>query len=191
MQWLKNNLKSYLVWSLVGVLVLLSLIPLRLAIANYQAPEPQAILVLGGTTDREFFAAEFARNYPVLDIWASSGSSPKYIQDVFEMAGISGDRLHLDYRATDTVTNFTTLVSDFKQHQIQHIFLITSDFHMPRAVAIATFVLGSQGVTFTPVEVHTDIPRESTFRILRDSGRAILWIVTGQTGASLKTSFMS
>jgi hypothetical protein len=58
---------------------------------------------------------------------------------------------------------------------------------MPRALAIATFVLGSQGIAFTPVSVPSDQPAESWLRILRDSARALLWVVTGRTGASLKT----
>jgi hypothetical protein len=83
------------------------------------------------------------------------------------------------------VTNFTSLVKDFKQRKYHHLYLITSDFHMARAKAIATFVLGSQGIAFTPVSIPSRQPPESWFHILRDSGRALLWIVTGRTGASL------
>jgi uncharacterized SAM-binding protein YcdF (DUF218 family) len=183
-----SKLKKYLILALVGSLILFSIIPARLAIATYQAPVPQAILVLGGNPSREVFAAQMARLYPTLDIWISSGSLPKYIQGVFQAEAIPLDRLHIDYRAVDTVTNFTTLVSDFHQRQIHHVFLVTSDYHMPRAIAIATLILGSQGITFTPAQVSTNILPESIFRILRDSGRAILWIVTGRTGASFRNS---
>ncbi|NEQ26943.1 MAG: YdcF family protein, partial [Microcoleus sp. SIO2G3] len=82
-------------------------------------------------------------------------------------------------------TNFTSLVKDFKTQNIQHLYLITSDFHMLRAKAIATLVLGSQGITFTPISIPSNDPQESLVRILRDSGRSVLWIFTGRTGASL------
>lgn len=75
----------------------------------------QAILVLGGGEDREEFAAQFAEFHPVLKIWVSSGSPPNKSRAIFQDAGIADSRVYLDYRATDTVTNFTTLVRVFQQ----------------------------------------------------------------------------
>jgi uncharacterized SAM-binding protein YcdF (DUF218 family) len=94
--------------------------------------------------------------------------------------------LHLDGRATDTVTNFTTLVNDFAEQRLQHIYLITSDYHMRRARAIATIVFGNQRIVVTPVAVasRNELP-ESLIRVLRDCGRSFLWIFFGRTGSSL------
>ncbi|MCF4967975.1 YdcF family protein [Nostoc sp. CMAA1605] len=170
---------------LVGfILAILLTIPVRLAITYCQVPQPQAILTLGGGADREEFTASFAHFDPDLKIWVSSGSPPKRAREIFHSAGIDKNRLYLDYQATDTVTNFTTLVDAFQQQQIQHLFLITSKFHMPRAKAIATVVLGSRGIAFTPVSVPSQ-PKESEsiLRIIRDVVRSILWIFTGYTGA--------
>lgn len=182
----KGNGYRFLFLASCAFLVLLSIIPVRLAIASYQAPHPQAILTLGGGRDREEFTAQFAKYYPSLEIWVSSGTSLDLSRPIFRAAGIPDSRVHLDYRAVDTVTNFTSLVADFKHQGIQHLFLITSDFHMPRAKAIATIVLGSQGITFTPVSIPSDKPFESEFHVLRDVVRAFLWLVTGRTGASLR-----
>ena len=177
--------KSWIL-TLVGLLVILmSIIPIRLAIAQFQTPHPQAILTLGGGINREQFTAEFAQAYPSLEIWVSSGSSPNEAREIFRAAGIPDRRVHLDYLAIDTVTNFTSVVQDFKNRNIQHLYLITSDFHMPRAKAIATIVLGSQGITFTPISIPSNEPTESLVEILRDSCRAIVWVFTGRTGASL------
>jgi uncharacterized SAM-binding protein YcdF (DUF218 family) len=182
---LHRQLKKYGIFSLVAIiLVLLSFIPIRIAIASYQAPVPQAILTLGGGSDREKFTAQFARKYPHLDIWVSSGIVPNKAHTIFRNADIPDSRLHLDYRAVDTVTNFTSLVSDFKQRDIQHLYLITSDFHMPRAKALAFFVLGSQGITFTSISIPSKQPRESNLHVLRDVGRSIIWMISGHTGAS-------
>jgi uncharacterized SAM-binding protein YcdF (DUF218 family) len=152
-------------------------------------PFPQAILTLGGPPDREEFTAQFAQSYPSLEIWVSSGIPPKQSRAIFRAAGIPDTRVHIDRRAVDTVTNFTSLVADFKRLEIHHIYLITTDFHMPRAKAIATIVLGSQGIAFTPVSIPSKEPAESWLRILRDSGRALFWIIFGRTGASFKTTF--
>lgn len=184
----KRRRPKHFSWSrllVASLLVLLAFIPLRLAIARHQSPEPQAILMLGGGAGRETFTAQFARTVPDLPIWLSSGAPPEAAQAIFQTAGITESRLILDYRAADTVTNFTTLVQDFEAREIQHLYLITSDFHMPRARAIATLVLGSRGIVVTPVTVPSNQPNEALWRILRDCGRSLLWIATGRTGASL------
>lgn len=188
----RHKLMKYGRTSVVGfVLILLSIIPIRLAIASYQAPYPEAILVLGGDAKREEIAAQLAKYYPDYNIWISGGQLPRQAQATFQAAGIAKNRLHLDYRATDTVTNFTTLIPDFKQYHIQHLYIVTSDFHMPRARAIATIVLGSQGILFTPVSTPSNQPREPILDTVRDVGRSLLWIFTGYTGASLKAEFAS
>jgi len=169
-----------------GMVLLLGSIALKLTIATHQAPHPEAIIVLGGGTGREEAAAQLAKHYPELEVWVSSGDKPPQAgYAVFQAAGVSPERVHLDYRATDTVTNFTTLVDEFKQRDIQHLYLVTSDFHMPRARAIATLVLGSQGIAFTPIAVPSNRPKESILRIVRDSTRSLLWIFTKQTGENL------
>ncbi|WP_218596817.1 YdcF family protein [Chroogloeocystis siderophila] len=166
------------------LIILLGIIPLRVAIAHYQAPQPQAILTLGGGIEREKFTAQFAQLYPQLEIWVSSGIPTNQARSIFQQAGISNTRVHIDRRAVDTVTNFTSLISEFQQRYIKHVYLITSDFHMPRAKAIATIIFGSQGIIFTPVSIPSNHPPESQLRILRDSTRAVLWFFTRRTGAS-------
>lgn len=162
-------------------------IPTRLAIARWQAPQPQAILTLGGNPAREAFTADFSRLHPDLKIWVSSGLLPKDSHPIFRSHGISDQRLNLDYRALDTVTNFTTLVNDLEHQNIRHIYLITSDYHMQRAQAIATIVLGSRGITCTAIAVPSSKPPEDNLHIARDIARSLVWLVTGYTGASLKS----
>ena len=145
---------------------------------------PQALLVLGGAIEREVFAAKFAVNHPELPIWVSSGSNPEFAQWVFSEAGIESDRVHLDYRAVDTVTNFTTLVDELKAQGIESVYLITSDDHMRRAQIIGEIVLGSRGISFKPVAVPSGRTPEPMEKALRDGARAILWLTTGYTGAN-------
>lgn len=145
---------------------------------------PQALLVLGGATEREVFAAKFARDHPELPIWVSSGSNPEFAEWVFSEAGIESDRLHLDYRAVDTVTNFTTLVDELKAQGIESVYLITSDDHMRRAQIIGEIVLGSRGISFKPVAVPSGRTPEPMQKAVRDGARAILWLTTGYTGAN-------
>jgi len=182
---LKRRVKLIVVSVSITILLLLSsIIQIKLAIAYAQAPQPQAILILGGGRGRETFAAEFAKQHPDLDLWLSTGINDEDAEAVFQRAEIPEERIHLDRRATDTVTNFTTLVDDFNSLKIQHTYLITADFHMPRAKAIAAFVFGSRGIAVSPIIVPSTNPSESWLRTVRDCGRAVLWIATGYTGAN-------
>ncbi|MBD1909508.1 MULTISPECIES: YdcF family protein [unclassified Leptolyngbya] len=148
--------------------------------------KPQAILVLGGSPDREAYAAEFAQAHPDLPIWVSSGSPEEYSTWLFtEEYGIDLERLHLDYRAVDTVTNFTSLVDEFDMQNIHSLYLVTSDYHMRRAQVIGTIVFGSRGIEFQPLPVPTEKPSEPWNKVARDAARSLLWVATGHTGASL------
>ena len=146
---------------------------------------PTVALVLGGDAQREEFAAQFATAHPDLDVWISSGANPEYATWVFQKSQVPLERLHLDYRAVDTVTNFTTLVDDFERLGIKSVYLITSDYHMRRANTIAAIVLGSRGIHYKPLPVASERPPESLIRSLRDGGRSILWLFTGKTGSEL------
>jgi uncharacterized SAM-binding protein YcdF (DUF218 family) len=91
----------------------------------------------------------------------------------------------LDYQAVDTVTNFTTLVDDLQARGIHSVYLITSDYHMRRARIIGEIVLGSRGIDFKAVKVPSERSPESIEKAIRDGGRAIVWLLTGHTGASI------
>jgi uncharacterized SAM-binding protein YcdF (DUF218 family) len=165
------------------------LIALLLAIGYKQIQAylraPQAVLVLGGAVEREEFAAEFAQRHPDLPIWVSSGSNPEYSEWVFSESGIAPERVHLDYRAKDTVTNFTTLVEDFQNQEIDSVYLITSDDHMRRARIIGEIVFGSRGISIRPVAVETGRSPEPLKKAIRDAARSLLWVTTGHTGSAV------
>jgi hypothetical protein len=60
---------------------------------------------------------------------------------------------------------------------------------MPRSKAIATIILGSEGIAFTPIEVPSSDEGESPLSIARDVSRSILWTLTGRTAATLNPQF--
>ncbi|MBE9049307.1 YdcF family protein [Nostocales cyanobacterium LEGE 11386] len=148
--------------------------------------QPQAVLVLGGSTsylEREKFTAKFVLEHPDLPIWITGGSPPASTQNVFTKAGVDAKRLHLDYEAVDTVTNFTTLVDDLQARGIKSVYLVTSEFHMRRARVIGEIVLGSRGIQLKPVPVPSKNMHEPVDKSIRDGARALLWVATGYTGA--------
>ncbi|WP_017717483.1 YdcF family protein [Kamptonema formosum] len=180
-----NLTKFWMLLLSTALIALTGCIPVRLAMTLHQVPVPQAILVLGGDVTRMMFAAKFWRSHPNLEIWVSDEpQNINYLKRLFQKAGIPERQIHYDICATDTVTNFTCTVQNFAQREIRHLYLITSDYHMARARAIATFVLGSRGIAVTPLSVPSQgQPPDSLLRIARDCVRSVLWIATGRTGA--------
>ena len=159
----------------------------RLFVQGRSPTQPDAIFVLGGSISREREAANLAAKYPKLPVWVSSGTPADYVRHhVFYPAKIDDQRLNLDYRAVDTVTNFTTVVDDFQKLQIQSIYLVTSDAHMPRALAIAQIVFGSRGISVHPIAVPSGRPLEPWEKVWRDRVRSLIWLCTGWTGDNLR-----
>ena len=143
--------------------------------------DPEALVVLGGHEERERYAAKLALQHPKLPIWLSSGSPQEYARRIFANAGVKSDRLNFDYAASDTLTNFTTLVDELEADGIDSVYLITSENHMKRAKIIGDIVFGSRGIDFEPIPVPSENPPEPIEKSLRDGARAVFWLVTGRT----------
>jgi uncharacterized SAM-binding protein YcdF (DUF218 family) len=147
--------------------------------------KPEAIFVLGGETQREKFAASFAARHPKLPIWVSGGAPKEYARRVFANKQVDLQRVHLDYQAIDTLSNFTSLVDELKKSGIKSVYLITSDDHMTRSRLIGEVVFGSRGIAVKPVSFVSGRSDESWEKVFLDGGRSIFWLVTGNSGNSL------
>jgi uncharacterized SAM-binding protein YcdF (DUF218 family) len=174
-------------WRLWKLLIPLSPLILPIGWIGYREIEntwiqPQAIFVLGGEEEREIFGARFAQAHPHLPVWISSGAPPNYAKRVFKKAGVSAENLHLDYQAIDTVTNFTTVVDQFKAKGINSVYLVTSDDHLPRARVIGEIVFGSRGIKIKPVTFLSDRDAEPIQKTVRDGIRSLFWLTTGYAG---------
>ena len=140
------------------------------------------ILVLGGDVARERHAAALAEDLG-LPVVVSGGSNPEYAHWIFqERQGLPRDRVQLDYRASDTLSNFTSLVDDLRRARVRHALLVTSTDHMERALLVGRIVAGSRGIQLTPEPVPCGnlCVRESRRKIWSDGIRAALWVVTGR-----------
>ena len=70
-----------------------------------------------------------------LPLVVSGGTNPEYAQWLMQDAGLEADRVRLDYRAQDTLGNFTSLVDELNRDGVHHLLLVTSEDHLPRAMA--------------------------------------------------------
>ena len=145
-------------------------------------PPPQMILVLGGDVAREQRAADLAARQG-LPVVVSGGSNPEYAHWLFEQRqGLPPHQVQLDYRARDTLSNFTSLVDDLRRARIRHALLVTSSDHMDRALLVGRIVAGSRGIHLTPVPVPCAdrCQPEGRRKIWGDGARAALWVVSGR-----------
>ncbi len=153
--------------------------PFREAITTVEPP--QRILVLGGDLDRERVGLRLAQQLE-LPLVVSGGSNPEYAQWLLRDAGMDQSRVVLDYRAKDTFTNFTSLVDDLKRDGVRHVYLVTSEDHLPRAMTVGRLVAGSRGIRLTgvPVACQLSCRKETLGKRLGDGIRALTWVITGR-----------
>lgn len=166
---------------LLALLAAAGLVLLSRGLWQPPLPPPQIILVLGGDVERERVAADLAAR-DGLPVLVSGGSNPEYAHWLFGRQGLDHGRVQLDYRATDTLTNFTSIVDELKRAKVRHVLLVTSSDHMQRAMLVGRVVAGSRGIGLTPVEVPCgDRCTPETWRkVWGDGARAALWVLTGR-----------
>ncbi len=73
------------------------------------------------------------------------------------------------------------MLPELESRQVKDVYLITSDFHMPRACLIGQIVFGSRGIRVRPVSIPSNQPAEPTTKYLRDGLRSVWWAVTGNS----------
>jgi hypothetical protein len=61
--------------------------------------------------------------------------------------GCDTDFMRLDFEAIDTLSNFTSTCADIERAGFRRVAVITSSWHMPRALSIAALLLPAYGVT--------------------------------------------
>jgi uncharacterized SAM-binding protein YcdF (DUF218 family) len=100
---------------------------------------------VGEGAERILFAASLSQSYPDAKIIYSGGSnlvqmpdlpSHETIQTLFQQAGVEKGRLLIEGDARNTDENFR-LIAPLLNNKSGHHVLITSAFHMPRAIGIA------------------------------------------------------
>jgi len=138
-----------------GILVLGGIISAPLS-AERQSPQ------LGGAVERITEAAKLAQRYPYAKVIFSGGSgdpfNPEmreahYAPPLFRQLGLPDGRVTYDDRARNTAENATVMHDLAKPGMGENWVLVTSAFHMPRAVG--TFRQAGWRVIPFPVDFST------------------------------------
>jgi uncharacterized SAM-binding protein YcdF (DUF218 family) len=146
------------------------------------------IIHLGGNPTRVYETIQTARDNPSALIIVSSEGNPVWVDQQLQAAGISRDRYVFDFNAWDTVTNFTETKRWVMQQRPQSLFVVTSQFHMPRSETIAHCVFWKEGVKVVSCPAPDDAPRTESWQlVLSDAVRALVWRLTGILWFDAKT----
>lgn len=192
-----NRLRSvfkrlmFLVWAIFSLWVTITTTQL------YQhAKQPvDAILVLGGSIQRESHVAEQVAKYaegevqlqtqPLsspewhqIPILFSQGSKPPCIRLLFEQVAATLDNAWLEGCAKSTFDNYRYSVPILNLWNIKHVKVVTSPSHVPRAQWLAQIILGSHGIWVEMELVNeTGVPGnvERPIKTALDVTRSLLW----------------
>jgi len=155
---------------------------------TYQLPQNaskpvDAILVLGGSIQREIYAAQLSNRYPDVPILISRGSTDGCIQQIFLRLQARRKNIWLEKCATSTFENFFFSVPIIRHWGTHKVKVITSPTHLPRAQWMAEIQLGAQGIAVEmDLAKEKGIPgnRESKAKTTLDLTRSLLWAVFAQ-----------
>lgn len=177
-------------WSRLKICILLLIFGLSLWLSSLStqlyrhAQQPiDAILVLGGSIRREMMIAESVAQGNHLPVLISHGSQPPCIRLLFDRVAAPLDQVWLETCAESTFDNFRYSLPTLQRWQTQHIQVITSPTHLPRAEWLAKIMLGSHGIWVEmQLAQETGVPGnfEHPFKTAIDVGRSLGWAIVSQ-----------
>ncbi|MGF1478811.1 MAG: YdcF family protein [Cyanophyceae cyanobacterium] len=137
-----------------------------------------ALLVLGGSIQREIHAAQLAKQYPELPIVISQGADDPCVFLIFQREQARLDKVWLERCADSTFGNFFFGIPILRRLDVHKVKVVTSATHLPRAKWLAQILLGAHGIWVEP-EIVTEkgVPgnQESVLKTGLDVLRSLLW----------------
>ena len=142
-----------------------------------------AYLVLGGSIKREIYITQVAKQYPHIPILISAGSKDPCIVKLFQRENVPLDGIWLEHCAKSTFSNFFFTMPILEEWGVQHIKLVTSPSHLPRAKWLAQIILGTHGIWVeTDIVQEIGIPgnQESPLKTAVDVIRSLMWALASK-----------
>jgi len=119
----------------------------------------KVLLILGGPELRELECASVVASQRRQEAAETSGRTAFAEPDLLllssgascatalaEAAGVDTARVAVDFRAVDTLSNFTSVALDLERLGCTFVYVATSEAHMRRAFPVGVLVLGSHGI---------------------------------------------
>lgn len=171
------------IWLILGILSLNLLFNFTVKLSRHAVMPVDAFLVLGGSINREIYAAKLAQQYPKIPILISQGSDDPCILKIFQKEQVDLERVFLEKCAESTFGNFFFSLPILTNWQVHKVKLITSKTHLPRAKWLANIILGSHGIWVDlDLAPEKGIPGNQEFAIktILDVTRSVGWSYLSQ-----------
>jgi uncharacterized SAM-binding protein YcdF (DUF218 family) len=142
-----------------------------------------AVLVLGGSIQREIYVAELVKQQPQVPVLISQGVPEPCVWSIFARTAAPMQNVWLEKCADSTFGNFYYSLPILQQWRVRRIKLLTSKTHLPRAQWLAQILLGAHGIWVeTEIVPEKGIPgnRESMLKTGLDVARSLGWAVVSQ-----------
>lgn len=167
--------------ALVLIIFAIKIIPGTLKANKNKDLKADTLLVLGGGIKREMLAADLLSKDKDLSVIISTGSSIPCLYRVFvKEKKIEWKRVLPNFKATDTLSNFTSILPIFKRLETKKVKVIATNGHWKRAKHLAQIVLHSNGINFEAELIDGQGHEESTLKTKLDIARAYLWLLFGE-----------
>jgi uncharacterized SAM-binding protein YcdF (DUF218 family) len=179
-RWRSLNLAILLI---LGILSFILLFNFTIKLSRNAIMPVDGFLVLGGSINREIYAAKLAKQYPKVPILISQGSDDPCILKIFQKEQVSLEQVILEKCAESTFGNFFFSLPILINWKIHKVKLITSQTHLPRAKWLANIMLGSHGIWVElDIAPEKGIPgnQESNIKTILDLTRSVGWSYLSQ-----------
>ncbi|MBF2065652.1 MAG: YdcF family protein [Calothrix sp. C42_A2020_038] len=149
-----------------------------ITLINASSKPVSATFVLGGSIQREVYAAELASKNAKIPTLISQGSQEPCILSIFQRKQVILDNIWLEKCANSTFENFFYSLPILERWEVRKLRLITSQSHLPRAKWMAQIILGAHGIWVElDVVQEQGVPgnKESFFKTALDIIRSFAW----------------
>lgn len=180
---LRFNHRCKLTFYLTLGIILVWFLSLGIRLSLHSTHKIDAILVLGGSIQREMYLAQSIAERPTIPVLISGGSFPPCIRLVFDRYQAPVSNIWLESCARSTFGNFFYAIPILKSWQTHKVLVITSGNHAIRAIKLARILLGAQGIWVEWVTVtEPGIPgnTESYLKTGLDLFRSLIWAMISQ-----------
>lgn len=141
------------------------------------------IICLGGDYRRNISAALIAKQNPDAVVLVSTETGNQAVADIYKNTDVDLTRVWFDFHAWDTVSNFTETCKWVKNKKPKKLWVVTSDYHMRRSMAIARVVYALLAIELIPVKHPSGSDRkEPLSQVIACALRALVWHATGNPG---------
>ena len=161
---------------------------------GYHAIQPvDAILILGGSINREIYGARQRLVQPDIPILISGGSAPPCLHLLFEQYHASFHQVWLEPCAQSTFGNFWYTIPILNQWGVHKVEVVSSGTHYPRAIVMGRILLGAQGIWVEGKSIEEQgIPgnQEYWWKTMGDVLRAMIWAIGSQVYSPTCSEFI-